>query len=261
MRTGGVVGEALERLIAANLLSATRGVHSVEGNGVETALISVQSDASALTRRLIVQVLDGLPYECVDDPRPPRGVVHGLTGVKDDHTWRIGTQHEVAWIQDNTSSGLAITSAIPPVFDAYATVVIPDSDAALRATESVLLRLLAQRSAGQPWWLGYLDTGTHDLVFDHAPTVTLYAGWNYVLVEGGPTQAATWREDDPRRGRLPDLIYPADRSWLVSMLWDDDWRCLGGSVALISAVLADPSLDSYSVGTEEDATPPGHTAY
>jgi hypothetical protein len=219
--TRGAVGEALERLSASNLLTAVLGVRSAERDGVETVLVSVASNASALTRLLIVQVLGGLPYECVDEIRPARGVVHGLMGVKDNQTWRIGTQSEVAWIQDNISGGLAITSAIPPLFDAYATVVIPDDDAKRQANESVLLQLLAQQPAHQPWWLGYLDTGAHDLVFDHAPPVTLYSGWNYVLVEAGPTQAGTWRDDDPWRGRLPDLIYPADRSWLVSMLWDD----------------------------------------
>jgi hypothetical protein len=119
---------------------------------------------------------------------------------------------------------------------------------------------LAEQSEEQPWWLGYLETGAHDLVFDHAPTVTLYAGWNYVLVEAGPAQAATWRADDPWRGRLPDLMYPADRSWLVSMLWDDDWRCLGGPASLLDAVLAEPILAARAVGVDQDATPPGHTA-
>ena len=44
------------------------------------------------------------------------------------------------------------------------------------------------------------------------------------------------------------------------MLWDDDWRCLGGPDALLSAVLAEPGLDSHSVGVDEDATPPGYIA-
>jgi hypothetical protein len=42
------------------------------------------------------------------------------------HSWRIGTHAEVAWITQGTSTSLTITSAIPPVFDAYATVVLPD---------------------------------------------------------------------------------------------------------------------------------------
>jgi hypothetical protein len=44
------------------------------------------------------------------------------------------------------------------------------------------------------------------------------------------------------------------------MLWDDDWRCLGGPAALIQAVLDDPALEARPVGLDEDATPPGHVA-
>jgi hypothetical protein len=256
----GVVAEALERLAASDLLTAVLGVRSDEHDGIETVVVTVRSDTDAGTRRMIHRTLDGLPYGIVDDDRPTRGFVRGLTGFKDDRTWRIGSQEDVEWIADNTPRGLRITSAIPPVFDAYATLGIPTAETQREAAETVLLRLLADQSAGQSWWLGYLDTGAHDIVFDGAPTVTLYAGWHYVVVEAGPTQAGTWREDDPWRGRLPDLMYPADHSWLVSMLWDDDWRCLGGATALLRAVLAEPILDARAVGTEEDATPPGHIA-
>jgi hypothetical protein len=55
-------------------------------------------------------------------------------------------------------------------------------------------------------------------------------------------------------------MVPAEQTWLISALWDDDWWCLGGSGALVDAVLSDPGLEAYSVTTEEDATPPGHVA-
>jgi hypothetical protein len=45
--------------------------------------------------------------------------------ARDGSTWRIGTDAEVAWIIEGTSIGLTITAAIPPVFEAYATVVLP----------------------------------------------------------------------------------------------------------------------------------------
>jgi hypothetical protein len=44
---------------------------------------------------------------------------------RDGSTWPIGTDAEVAWIASGTSIGRTITAAIPPVFDAYATVVLP----------------------------------------------------------------------------------------------------------------------------------------
>jgi hypothetical protein len=47
--------------------------------------------------------------------------------ARDGRTWRIGTDAEVAWIASGTSISRTITAAIPLVFDAYATVVLPDS--------------------------------------------------------------------------------------------------------------------------------------
>ena len=125
------------------------------------------------------------------------------------------------------------------------------------------LTLLSERSPDQPWWLAYLDTGADDVVFPGAPTVTLYAGWSYVLVEARPIQAATWRKNDmwSPRGALPNVMFPADRSWLVSMLWDDDWRCIGGPAALVEQFRREASLQARSVELGEDATPPGHQSY
>lgn len=51
---------------------------------------------------------------------------------------------------------------------------------------------LAMCSGDRRWWTGYLDIGS-DIVFWHAPKVTLYHGWRYVLVLAGPDQVATWR--------------------------------------------------------------------
>ena len=177
---------------------------------------------------------------------------------KDGREWRLGGQADVAWIAARTTIGPTIASAIPPVFEAYATIAFSGDDAQGEASDSALLDLLTERSPNQPWWLGYLDTGAHDVVFDLAPRVTLYTGWRYVVVEAGPAQAGSWRGYDAWRGRLPDLLWSADRSWLVSMLWDDDWRCLGGPRSLVERVLAEPALDARPVGLDEDATPPGH---
>ena len=47
----------------------------------------------------------------------------------------------------------------------------------------------------------------------------------HVLVEAGPEQAAIWRKRNLSsfwKGTLPNLMFLADRSWLVSTLWDDD---------------------------------------
>jgi hypothetical protein len=100
-------------------------------------------------------------------------------------------------------------------------------------------------------------------VFEDAPRTELYAGWDYVLVEAGPDQAKTWRGLD-EKGYLPDLIFPADRSWLVTTLWDDDWTCIGGSRELVDALKGDPELGAriHEVDSSmENAVPPGHIAF
>jgi hypothetical protein len=182
--------------------------------------------------------------------------------ARDGSTWRIGTEKEVAWIADGTSTTVAITAAIPPVFEAYATVVRPGGEGQDEHDRAVLT-LLSEYSTSRPWWLGYLDTGADDVVFPQAPMVTLYAGWHYVLVEAGPEQAATWRRSDLGSfwdGVLPNLMFPADRSWLVSTLWDDDWTCIGGPAGLVGRFLRDPELQARQVALGQDATPPGHQA-
>ncbi len=183
--------------------------------------------------------------------------------ARDGSTWRVGTDAEIAWIASGTSIGRTITAAIPPGFEAYATVTLPYGGHGQDKHDRALLALLSKQSAGQPWWLGYLDTGADDVVFPGAPMVTLYSGWHYVLVEAGPEQAAMWRHVGPWsfwKGALPNLMFPADRSWLVSTLWDDDWTCIGGPTRLVEKFLRHADLQARPVTLDEDATPPGHEA-
>jgi hypothetical protein len=190
------------------------------------------------------------------------------TRVKNGSTWRIGGDIDVAWIRSGTEHGVAITSGIPPVFDAYATVVLPFGDESQEPGDEdrhdqAMMAVLSAHTAPQPWWLGYLDTGSDDIVFPDAPVVELYSQWRYVLVEAGPPQAVAWREEASIRGALPDLMFPTDRSWLLSTLWDDDWTCVGGSTALVDGFLCHPDLRRRTrqvAPSDEDATPPGHVA-
>jgi hypothetical protein len=184
---------------------------------------------------------------------------HRDTVARDGRRWRLGTAADVSWITAATSPGFAITSAIPPVFDAYSTIVDAEHGE-WAAPDRTIVELLTRHTPEQPWWLGYLDTGGADVVFPDAPRVQLYANWSYVLVEAGPDQAETWRHDD-WSGTLPDLLFPQDRGWLLSHLWDDDWRCLGGPTALINDFTRQPHLETRTVDTDEPATPPGHHAF
>lgn len=165
------------------------------------------------------------------------------------------------WVSRGTLVGLTVTSAIPRVFEAYATVVVPGLREGLGEHEQRVIRLLADHSADHDWWLGYLDTGASDIVFPDAPRVRTYSHWSYVLVKAGPQQALQWRaKPSPLHCGLPDLIFPSDRSWLISALWDDDWWCLGGSQELVDAFGREPGLKARRVGPYDDATPPGHVA-
>jgi hypothetical protein len=193
------------------------------------------------------------------------------TQIKDGVVWPVGGQAEVNWISEGTESGRRIIAAIPPLFAAYATLTnhlsAPDlpRDLGLEwRQDRAFIEVLRRHNRDMAWWIGYLDTGASDIVFWDAPKVTLYDGWHYVLVLAGPDQAATWRPvpggvPNWKSTELPEVMFPADRSWLVSFLWDDDWACIGGSEALISDLLTDPVLapNARRVDTQQDATPPG----
>ena len=69
---------------------------------------------------------------------------------------------------------------------------------------------------------------------------------------GGSVTCAT------ARGRCPTCS-PADRSWLVSALWDDGWTCIGGPEALIDRLERSAPVNARRVGRDEDMLPPGLT--
>ena len=174
---------------------------------------------------------------------------------RDGRSWQVGAATTVSWINALTTIGSGIDAGVPPVYPAYATLELPDEDQ--EALDDALVGLLANHTPG-PWWLGYLRTGDAlDDIAPELPPVTLYANWSYTLIRAGAEQAATWRSTQSTRGKLPDLIYPQDRSWLVTHLWDDQWRCLGGPTDLINTVLAAFPLAARPVTLRQDATPPG----
>lgn len=193
------------------------------------------------------------------------------TQIKDGIAWPIGGQAEVDWITEQTDGGRQITAAIPASYAAYATLTnhpaapdLPRDLSLERRQDLAFVDVLRRHADTTDWWLGYLDTGASDIVFWQAPKVTVYSGWRYVLVLAGPHQASTWRpapngQPNWKSTELPEVMFPADRSWLVSFLWDDDWACIGGSEALISDLVRDPVLvpNARRVDTQQDATPPG----
>lgn len=176
---------------------------------------------------------------------------------KGGKAWLIGTGDEVGWINGGVKQGLSIAAAIPLVFASYATLAFPleplSDEAARRALDDrfddAVLRVLSAHTDRQPWWLGFLDTGASDVVLEDAARV-LSNGVRYVLVQAGPREARTWRNDRRWFTALPELMFPADRSWLLSSLWDDAWACVGGSEHLINALLDDPDLAERAQRTD-----------
>lgn len=204
-------------------------------------------------------------WEAVPGVMPESGPDMTLTDLtRDGSKWQLGTPADVAWLAD-TPMGTTINTAIPDVFDAYATIVLPEDPIDQPPHDAALLSVLRAHANDERWWLGYLDTGADDVVFPNAPRVNLYSSWSYVLVLAGSAQAATWRRWDSRSywsGQLPNLMFPVNRCWLVSTLWDDDWTCVGGTTALMDDLLRHPQLSPLVRRVEpgQDATPPGHTA-
>ena len=181
-----------------------------------------------------------------------------MQASKDGRSWQIGTVQDVSWIANGTTGDLSIAAAIPPIFEVYAAFYEPDGIPTI-AHERAVVNRLVEFTFDQPWWLGYLETGAHSVVFDDAPRVSLYWNWPYVLVAAGPKQALSWRTGHIRAqyGVLPDLIFSQDRSWLVSALWDDTWTCIGGPRTLIEALRHDPLVRAHPVQLGVDAKPPG----
>ncbi len=176
--------------------------------------------------------------------------------TKDGRAWRIGSPRDLSWITGSTPLGKTIRSAIPPVFAEYATLVNPASGPDEQAFATAVVEHLAAQSR-TAWWLGFLDTGSDDIVFREAPKVSMYTNWQYVFAFAGPEQATSWRQGfgEPV---LPDVIFPEDHSWLFSTLWDDTWSCVGGSPDLVRDLRGDQRVLTQTVGLDEDMTPPGH---
>jgi hypothetical protein len=138
----------------------------------------------------------------------------------------------VDWITRSTRRDRTVISAIPLGFVRYATVVVPEDDAAKTRADAALVEVLQAHTPEQPWWLGYLDTGVADLVDPDAPE-------GVGVRRIGPTcccravaacpDRAKQRRQHALAQRPAELVFPADRSWLVSTMWDDDWRCVGGT--------------------------------
>jgi hypothetical protein len=96
-------------------------------------------------------------------------------------------------------------------------------------------------------------------------------GREYVLLEGDLAELGEeswvwssglgWHRSAvlPGAGLTPNLLWPADRSWCVATEIDFDSTLVGGSRALVDAVIADLALDAVEVDPDTDLTWDGDT--
>ena len=161
---------------------------------------------------------------------------------------------EVAWIEEHTTGGRGITCAVPPMFEAYATVQLPVTpngsggwswDEGPERHDASVLGVLTEHTASQAWWLGYLETGIGaETIFYDVPRTRLY-GCDYVLIQVGPEQAGGWRAEWGRWKVRPAGSDVSGRSLVACLDFLrslDSVSALAGCEILVDALLADPEL-------------------
>ncbi|GAA2748513.1 hypothetical protein GCM10009869_00550 [Amnibacterium kyonggiense] len=134
-----------------------------------------------------------------------------MTGVVDE---------DVAWIRRATAVGGTLRSAIPGGFDVYGLLDVSEA----RPTEDALLRAVAPEPSTE-LIAGWIDRGPYP---PHpGDEHVLYSGWRYRFQR--IESACLFGLPAEGEGGFPDLLFPDDRSWLISLLWDDSWRSVGAS--------------------------------
>jgi hypothetical protein len=217
-------------------------------------VLSVVCEWPALGIQLVRQDLDArLILSAADRARALFPDGHHV--LRDGRNWRLGTEADIAFIAAGANAGTPVGEMIRALYPSYCNLELPQStnDEELVAHEQAVIELLTNQTDQQAWWLGYLDTGSSDVVFPFAPRTSPFYGHQYVLVEAGPEQAATWREKG-WSWALPELMFPANRSWLASTGWDDSWTSIGGSEQLVNSFLTHPILGPRARPATPDET-------
>lgn len=79
----------------------------------------------------------------------------------------------------------------------------------------------------------------------------LLGGASAELTDPGWRARTELSDRPPFEGPMPQLIWPGDNAWCVASEIDFDSTLVGGSRALIEAVLANPVLEAYEVGPDD----------
>ena len=79
----------------------------------------------------------------------------------------------------------------------------------------------------------------------------------FLVIEGsiaGATAVGSRYWNGPFQPEPPTLIWPADRAWFVASDPDLDSTYVGGSTAMIEALLATPGLEAWPIGSTDRVT-------
>jgi hypothetical protein len=128
---------------------------------------------------------------------------------------------EVAWLRQESTVFGTLRYAIPGGFEAYGALDLPRN---ISPIEEPLLDTLASDES-EPLIAGWIDRGPWPP--PPGDEHVLYSGWRYRLRRVAPSEVAGLPTEG--EGSFPDLLFPPDRTWLVSLLWDDAWRSIGAS--------------------------------
>lgn len=156
---------------------------------------------------------------------------------------------DLTWISSGTRPGDSIHSAVPPIFENYATIVVA-RDAEVRQAQHRAIGAVLESTKEAALWIGVIETGDPDDYLADAVRATLYANWPYHMKYISASTLLDHRNAHSERGPLPDLVFPPDRSWLATRLWDDSWISFGGSAAVTDALM-------LATGTAARRVPPG----
>ncbi|WP_072314052.1 hypothetical protein [Agrococcus sp. Marseille-P2731] len=146
----------------------------------------------------------------------------------------------------------------------YGWLVPEDGDAAAAAVEPVVAAQLRrqERAGGAPAFSPAFLRARERGPLLHLP------GRDYVLLAAALTELADpdWGYGagigwDPRfdGDPSPQLVWSADRAWIVATEIDWDSTIVGGPAALIAEVLADPAFEAFEVAADADLSWSGDT--
>lgn len=165
-----------------------------------------------------------------------------VTSVRDD---------EISWLRGSEGRAETLGYAIPPRFEVYGALDLSEEH---RPNEDSLLEALVP-DPQTPLIAGWIDRGPWPP--PSGDEFHLYWNWPY-RIRRVALKELVGLPSEGEEG-FPDLLFPLDHTWLVSLLWDDAWRSIGASEVVARRlekripefVRLDPSVPLPSTGRHQ----------